>query len=102
MGGDDSQKLLPWRGIHSSPGPKPPAHYRINTVTETTVGILRLRLATTHHPRPVSPGPQLQTAWVIFGKHWRVISGARRRKVASAEIARINGLDILASDLRRV
>ena len=35
MGGDDSQKLLPWRGIHSSPGRKPPAHYRINTVTET-------------------------------------------------------------------
>ena len=26
MGGDDSQKLLPWRGSYSSPGPKPPAH----------------------------------------------------------------------------
>ena len=26
MGGDDSQKLLPWRGIHSSPGSKSPAH----------------------------------------------------------------------------
>ena len=35
MGGDDSQKLLPWRGIYSSPGRKPPAHYEINTVTET-------------------------------------------------------------------
>ena len=35
MGGDDSQKLLPWRGISSSPGRgKPPAHYEINTVTE--------------------------------------------------------------------
>ncbi len=22
MGGDDSQKLLPWRGVHSSPGRK--------------------------------------------------------------------------------
>jgi hypothetical protein len=33
MGGDDSQKLLPWRGIHSSPGRKPPAHYESN-VTE--------------------------------------------------------------------
>jgi hypothetical protein len=31
MGGDDSQKLLPWRGIHSSPGRKPPAHDKINT-----------------------------------------------------------------------
>jgi len=27
MGGDDSQKLLPRSGIHSSPGRKPPAHY---------------------------------------------------------------------------
>jgi hypothetical protein len=36
MGGDDSQKLLPWRGIRSPPGRgKPPAHCRINTVTET-------------------------------------------------------------------
>jgi hypothetical protein len=27
MGGDDSQKLLPWRGGYSSPGRgKPPAH----------------------------------------------------------------------------
>ena len=35
MGGDDSQKLLPWRGIISSPGrSKPPAHYEINTVTD--------------------------------------------------------------------
>ena len=25
MGGDDSQKLLPWRGMYSSPGRKPPA-----------------------------------------------------------------------------
>src|ERR1035437_6946054 len=35
MGGDDSQKLLPWREIHSSPGRKPPAQLRINNVTET-------------------------------------------------------------------
>ena len=39
MGGDDSQKLLPWRGAYSSPGRKPPAHCRINNVTETAVGI---------------------------------------------------------------
>jgi hypothetical protein len=25
MGGDDSQKLLPWRGSYSPPGRKPPA-----------------------------------------------------------------------------
>ncbi len=34
MGGDDSQKLLPWRGIDSSPGRKPPAHCEINTLTQ--------------------------------------------------------------------
>ena len=39
MGGDDSQKLLPWRGIISSPGrSKPPAHYEINTVTDDDLG----------------------------------------------------------------
>jgi hypothetical protein len=42
MGGDDSQKLLPWRGIYSSPGRKPPAHYEINTVTETAPRYARL------------------------------------------------------------
>ena len=34
MGGDNSQKLLPWRGIISLPGRKPPAPYEINTVTD--------------------------------------------------------------------
>ena len=34
MGGDDSQKLLPWRGSYSPPGRKPPAHYRIDTVAQ--------------------------------------------------------------------
>ena len=35
MGGDDSQKLLPWGEHSSSPGrSKPPAHCKINTVTE--------------------------------------------------------------------
>ena len=28
MGGDDSQKLLPWRGSYSPPGRKPPAQLR--------------------------------------------------------------------------
>ena len=54
MGGDDSQKLLPWRGIHSSPGRKPPAHYEINNVTELAVGISRP--ATTTHPGRSGPG----------------------------------------------
>src|SRR5262249_26594350 len=34
MGGDDSQKLLPWRGIHSSPGRKPPPRYETNTLPQ--------------------------------------------------------------------
>lgn len=35
MGGDRSQKLLPWRGLQSSPGrSKPPAHSKITNVTE--------------------------------------------------------------------
>jgi hypothetical protein len=42
MGGDDSQKLRPWRGSYSSPGrSKPPDHSEINTVTENCDGISR-------------------------------------------------------------
>ena len=33
MGGDESQKLLPWRGIHSSPGRKPPAQLSKSTIS---------------------------------------------------------------------
>jgi hypothetical protein len=43
MGGDDSQKLLPWRGIHSSPGrSKPPARCKINTLTQRPSAPARL------------------------------------------------------------
>ena len=36
MGGDVSQKLLPWRGMHSSPGlSRTPAHYEINALSQT-------------------------------------------------------------------
>src|ERR1035441_905930 len=73
MGGDDSQKLLPWRGIHSSPGRKPPAQLRINNVTETA-GWNLARGTPSFWPRP-----QVQTAWVTFGKQRRVNSAARRR-----------------------
>src|ERR1039457_5182964 len=72
MGGDDSQKLLPWRGIPSSPGRKPPAQLRINNVTETA-GWNLARGTPSFWPRP-----QLQTAWVTFGKQRRVNSAARR------------------------
>ena len=59
MGGDDSQKLLPWRGTYSSPGrSKPPAHSKINTLTQMpeppgSVGGGDWRCATTG-PVPVS------------------------------------------------
>lgn len=34
MGGDDSQKLLPWRGAYSSPGRSKPVSLQINTLTQ--------------------------------------------------------------------
>ena len=73
MGGDDSQKLLPWRGIRSSPGRKPPAQLTKSTISlKLAVGLSR------GAPRPLGLWPQLQPAWVIFGKHRWVNSGARR------------------------
>src|SRR5712691_13014212 len=85
MGGDDSQKLLLWRGAYSSPGRKPPAHYEFNTVTENCRRDLARATSPASQPRYVA---QLQTAWVIFGKQTWVTSPARRslsllRKVAA-------------------
>src|SRR5258708_25352069 len=63
MGGDDSQKLLPWRGIHSSPGRKPPAQLRINNVTETA-GWNLARGTPSFRPRPqlhTPPGSLLES-----------------------------------------
>jgi hypothetical protein len=38
MGGDDSQKLRPWRGAYSSPGAQqPPAHCEINTLAQSAI-----------------------------------------------------------------
>jgi hypothetical protein len=36
MGGDDSQKLLPWRGSYSSPGRSKPGYGEINTLAQTS------------------------------------------------------------------
>ena len=72
MGGDDSQKLLPWRGDQLPlQGANLRLNYEINTVTETAPRFARL---------PTGLWLSLQAAWVIFGKHRWVSSGARRRK----------------------
>src|ERR1019366_3504067 len=68
MGGDDSQKLLPWRGIHSSPGRKPPAQLRINNVTETAGWNLAL-------PLPSLAGLAVASATGRLGHFWKAHSG---------------------------
>ena len=74
MGGDDSQKLLPWRGILLlSRAQTSGSNYEINNVAETAVEISR------RHSWPTWHGLRLPPAWVIFGKHTRVSSDARRR-----------------------
>src|SRR5712692_7836262 len=60
--------------FRSPPGrTKPPAHSKINTLTETEVG--ESRGATVLGQLAVA---QLQAAWVSFGKQRRVTSGERR------------------------
>ena len=66
MGGDDSQKLLPWRGSYSSPGRKPPAQ-RFHTVTESTVESGDLP--------PPSPGQSGQGLRKCLGHSWKVQVG---------------------------
>ena len=81
MGGHDSQRLLPRRGIHSSPGRrKPPAHYRINNLTQTRNLDLPRPLPTRLGaivPWAIPSEAQLQAAWVILGKYRWVILGER-------------------------
>jgi hypothetical protein len=51
MGGDDSQKLMPWRGIHSSLGRcKPPAHCKIDTLAQRRLTRLEGRATLTCKP----------------------------------------------------
>ena len=50
-------------------------NYEINNVTDTALGNLA---GATIILAGISRGPQLQTAWVTFGKQRRVNSGARR------------------------
>jgi hypothetical protein len=58
MGGDDSQKLLPWRGTYSSPGrSKPPAHYENITLPQMAAP-----------PRSTMRRGAAHTAWGHFWK----------------------------------
>src|ERR1035437_3304120 len=84
MGGDDSQKLLPRRGVHSSPGRKPPAQ-----LTKSTISLILAVGLSRGAPWTLGLWPQLQPAWVIFGKHRWVNSGARRSAIAKDEVDRI-------------
>src|SRR5881396_2750686 len=52
-------------------------------------------------PRLQTPNSRQKLA-LFWGGGCRATAAPARRSMASAEIARINGLDILASDLRRV
>ena len=74
MGGDHSQKLQPWRGTLLLSGAQTSGSLRIQHCS----GNHGRNLAACHHPANMAM-PQLQTAWVIFGKPRWVSSGARRR-----------------------
>src|ERR1022692_2437088 len=64
MGGDDSQKLLHWRGPTPPPARKPPAQLRINKVTEPSVGISR-----------APPFLAMASATARLGHFWKVQVG---------------------------
>jgi hypothetical protein len=70
MGGDDSQKLLPWSGL-------------LLLSRAQTSGSLRnqhcIGNGTTFCAAASAIVAQLQTPWVIFGKHRWVTSDTRRR-----------------------
>ena len=72
MGGDDSQKLLPWSGAQLLSGAQTSGSVRNHTVTETVVDL----------PDAVVDGQyavaQRKAGWVIFAKQRWGTPGARR------------------------
>src|SRR5512133_3306950 len=95
MGGDDSQKLLPWREtIFPSRAQTSGSHYEINNVAETAAGISH-RL----YCWSITKWPQLPPAWVIFGKHRRVSSAARRSMARIVADLTSEGWKFSATDL---
>ena len=68
MGGDDSQKLLPWRGIYFPSGAQTSgSNYEINNVTETAVGISWV-------PPPLA-SLALASATARLGHFWKALVG---------------------------
>ena len=81
MGGDDSQKLLPWRGMILLSGAQTSGSLRFQHCSG------KLRGWRTCRPPPPSPSQaavvaQLPTAWVTFGKQTWVNSPARRSRIS--------------------
>ena len=74
MGGDDSQKLLPWRGSAPLRGANLRLHYEINTLTQTRHSDLPRQL-----PRAegaIAPSPVLQgSATGCLGHSWKAQVG---------------------------
>jgi hypothetical protein len=67
MGGDDSQKLLPWRGIYFPSGAQTSgSNYEINNVTETAVGI---------SPSPLLASQAMASATAGLGHFWKAQVG---------------------------
>src|SRR5438128_11557962 len=76
MGGDDSQKLLPWRGMILLSGAQTSGSLRIQHCSgKLGGGELAAHLP---RPKPAAVVAQLQTTWVTFGKQTWVTSPARR------------------------
>ena len=68
MGGDDSQKLLPWRGSYSSPGLSTSGFRKINTLSQ---GCFYVTGA------PGAPGMWLARILAAYSASWCTISSAQ-------------------------
>ena len=81
MGGDDSQKLLSWRGIHSPPGRKPPAHLQ----NQHCSGKLR-GWGICRPPPPAHASRGRASATDCLGHSWQADLGHFSRAPKSADV----------------
>src|ERR1039457_1713588 len=81
MGGDDSQKLLPWRGSAPLQGANLRLNYEINNVTETAGWNLALTPPSLAGLAVASATGRLGHFWKAeAGQFWRAPKGGKRRK----------------------